>query len=62
MSDEKISTNTTPAQDARRDWSDLPAARVAQGVGSFADDPADSRYQRAYLRELWEILREKMPK
>ena len=50
------------AQGAREDYGKLSAVRVAQGIGTFADDPPDSRYQRAYLEELWSILRGKMPK
>lgn len=49
------------AQGAREDYGKLSAVRVAQGIGGFADDPPDSRYQRDYLAELWNILREKMP-
>lgn len=63
---EKRSTETTDprdaAQGAREDYGKLTAVRIAQGIGTFADDPPDSRYQRAYLGELWNILREKMPK
>ncbi len=62
MSDTQTSNSRNAAQCAREDFGNLSAVRVAQGVGSFADDPADSRFQRAYLRELWSILREKISK
>ena len=50
------------ARGAREDYGELSAPRIAQGIGTFADDPPDTRYQRAYLKELWTILREKMPR
>jgi hypothetical protein len=57
-----VDTPTDARDDARENYGKRSAVRVAQGIGTFASHPPDSRYQRAYLKELWNILREKMPK
>lgn len=49
------------AQEARENFGGSDALSVAQAIGTFTDDPPETHYQRAYLKELWAILKEKMP-
>jgi hypothetical protein len=38
--------------DAKQDYGRFSYCRIAQGIGTFADDPPETEYQKAYLAAL----------
>lgn len=56
----KLLTEIDAEIHALEDYGSYSALIVAQAIGTFADDPADSAFQRAYLKGLWQLLHIKM--